>query len=74
VEKPDKQPLAIEPGFEQSLKDKSLSGDVTDKEIGFLQMLKFKRTQPSLLYYYRPLQNLRDPLHFPDSAQPPESD
>jgi transcriptional regulator with XRE-family HTH domain len=74
VEKPDEQPLAIEPGFEQFLKDKSLSRDVTDEEIGFLKMLKFKGRRPSPLYYYRELQNLRDPLHFPDSAQPAECD
>jgi len=74
VEKPDEQPLVIEPGFEQFLKDKSLGGDVTDKEIGFLQMLNSKGRRPSLLYYYRQLQNPRDPLHFPDLAQPAQSD
>jgi hypothetical protein len=74
VDKLDEQSTAIEPGFEQFLKDKSLSGDATDEEIGFLKMLKFRERRPSPLYYYRELQNLRDPLNFPDSAQSAESD
>jgi hypothetical protein len=61
---------AMEPGFEQFLKDKSLSGDATEVEIEFLKMLKFQGRRPSPLYYYRELQNLRDPLHFPAAAQP----
>jgi transcriptional regulator with XRE-family HTH domain len=55
---------AIEPGFEQFLNDKSLSGDATEEEIEFLKKLKFKDRRPTPLYYYRELQNLRDPLHF----------
>ena len=55
---------SIEPGFEQFLKDELLSGDATEEEIEFLKLLKFTRRQPSALYYYRELQNLRDPLHF----------
>ena len=68
------QPFAIEPGFEQFLKDTSLSGDATEEEIEFLKMLKFKGRRPAPIYYYRELQNLRDPLHFPASAQPTGSD
>jgi hypothetical protein len=56
---------AVEPGFESFLRDKSLSGDASEEEIEFLKTLKFKGRQPSPLYYYRELQNLRDPLHFP---------
>jgi hypothetical protein len=56
--------FGIEPGFEQFLNDKSLSGDATEEEIEFLKALKFKGKQPSPIYYYRELQNLRDPLHF----------
>ena len=68
LEKPDDHsPLAVEPGFEVFLKDKSLSGDATEDEIEFLKTLRFKGRQPSSLYYYRELQNLRDPLHFPPS-------
>jgi len=64
----------IEPGFEQFLKDRSLSGDATEEEIEFLKMLKFKRRRPSPLCYYRELQSLRDPLHFPAPEQPTGSD
>ena len=53
-----------EPGFEQFLKDKSLSGDATEEELEFLKALKFKERRPVPIYYYRELQNLRDPLHF----------
>jgi transcriptional regulator with XRE-family HTH domain len=66
------QPLfAIEPGFEQFLRDKSLSSDATEEEIEFLKMLKFKGRRPAAMYYYRELQNLRDPLHF--SLTPPSN-
>jgi len=58
------QPFALEPGFEQFLKDKSLSGDATGEEIEFLKSLKLGGRRPSPLYYYRELQNLRDPIHF----------
>jgi hypothetical protein len=54
-----------EPGFEQFLDDKNLSGDATADELEFLRALQFKGRQPSPLYYYRELQSLRDPLHFP---------
>jgi len=66
----ESRPLAIEPGLEQFLKDASLSGDVTDEEIAFLKALKLRGRQPSPIYYYRELQNLRDPLHFPLFKQP----
>lgn len=68
------QPVAIEPGLEQFLKDRSLSGDATEEEIAFLKALKLRGKRPSPIYYYRELQNLRDPLHFPPVAQPGESD
>jgi hypothetical protein len=68
------RPLAVEPGLEQFLKDASLSGDATAEEIEFLKTLKFREKQPSPIYYYRELQNLRDPLHFPPAAQTGESD
>jgi len=58
------QPFGLEPGFEQFLKDKSLSGDATGEEIEFLKSLKLRGRRPSPLYYYRELQNLRDPIHF----------
>ena len=55
----------VEPALEQFLKDPALSGDITEEEIAFLGRLKFGGRRPSALYYYRELQNLRDPLHFP---------
>ena len=73
VEKEPEQPAAIEPGFEQFLKDTSLNGDITEEEIDFLKLLKFNGRRPSPIYY-RALQNLRDPLHFPAAAQPKQSD
>jgi len=63
------EPAAVEPGLVQFLSDKFLSGDVTSEEVAFLQMLKFKEKRPSPLYYYRELQNLRDPLHFRRAKQ-----
>jgi transcriptional regulator with XRE-family HTH domain len=64
VELEPQPPFALEPGFEQFLRDKSLSGDATEEEIEFLKTLRFKGRRPAPLYYYRELQSLRDPLHF----------
>lgn len=66
------RPVALEPGLEQFLKDAALSGDATAEEVAFLQSLKLPGKRPSPIYYYRELQNLRDPLHFPASDQPGE--
>ena len=57
------------PGLHEFLKDKSLSGDATGEEIEFLKTLKLKDRRPAPIYYYRELQNLRDPVHFRDSAR-----
>jgi hypothetical protein len=57
-------PVEDEPGLEAFLQDRSLSGDATAEEIEFLRNLRFTRHRPTPLYYYRELQNLRDPLHF----------
>jgi transcriptional regulator with XRE-family HTH domain len=57
-------PQEDEPGFTEFLQDALLSGQVTRDEIEFLRRLRFKGRRPSPLYYYRELQNLRDPLHF----------
>ncbi|MCU1337028.1 MAG: transcriptional regulator, family [Bryobacterales bacterium] len=65
AEQEPQRAFAIEPAFEQFLRDKSMSGDATEDEIEFLKTLKFKDRRPAPLYYYRELQNLRDPLHFP---------
>ncbi len=63
VEKEADQPK-VEPGFKEFLKNSSLSGTATKEEMGFLKNLKFNGKRPTPLYYYRELQNLRDPLHF----------
>lgn len=59
-----------EPGFEAFLADSSLSGTATADEIAFLERLEFKGKRPTPLYYYRELQNLRDPLHFAPLLDP----
>jgi hypothetical protein len=73
VEMAPEPPLTIEAGFEQFLKDKSLSGDATQEQIELLKILKFMGKRSTPIYYYRELQN-RDPLHFPTSEQPRGSD
>jgi hypothetical protein len=64
VEKEPDQPFGDEPGLNAFLKDASLGGNVTQEEMEFLKRLRFKGKRPTPLYYYRELQNLRDPLHF----------
>jgi len=62
---PDRLP-PVEPGFQEFLSNASLSADATAEELAFLKALKFNGRHPTRLYYYRELQNLRDPLHFGD--------
>ena len=64
VERDPDQPSGGEPGLNAFLKDASLSATVTQEEIEFLKRLRLKGKRPTPLYYYRELQNLRDPLHF----------
>jgi transcriptional regulator with XRE-family HTH domain len=64
VEKKPEGPHQEEPGFKEFLETPILSGDATQEEIEFLKKLEFKEKRPTPLYYYRELQNLRDPLHF----------
>ena len=64
VERDPDHPSEGEPGLNAFLKDASLSGTVTQEEIEFLKRLRLKGKRPTPLYYYRELQNLRDPLHF----------
>ena len=64
VERGPDQPLEEEPGLKEFLRDPSLSGGAAPEEIDFLRGLRFKGKRPTSLYYYRELQNLRDPLHF----------
>jgi transcriptional regulator with XRE-family HTH domain len=58
------RPGADEPGLTAFLRDAELSGDVSADELEFLKRLRFRGKRPTALYYYRALQNLRDPLHF----------
>lgn len=64
IEKEPEPAFDQEPGLTEFLQDASLRGDATEEEIEFLKKLRFKRKRPTPLYYYRELQNLRDPLHF----------
>jgi len=54
----------MEAGLKEFLSVPTLCGDVHEEEIEFLRKLRFKGKHPTALYYYRELQNLRDPLHF----------
>jgi transcriptional regulator with XRE-family HTH domain len=60
-----------EPGLKEFLRNSGMSRDASGEEIAFLKSLRFHRVKPAALYYYRELQSLRDPLHFP--ARPRES-
>ena len=60
--------VSEERGFQAFLRDASLSGDASADEIMFLRKLTFTQKRPTPLYYYRELQNLRDPIHFRPEA------
>jgi hypothetical protein len=64
VERDIEDPIEQEPGLTEFLQDASLSGNASQDEIAFLRRLTFKGRRPRPLYYYRELQNLRDPMHF----------
>lgn len=64
VEREVEIPVHQEPGLKEFLRDRSLSADVNPEEIEFLSSLRFRGKRPTALYFYRELQNLRDPLHF----------
>ena len=64
VEREPATPIDDEPGLQAFLQDPFLKSDATAEEIEFLRKLTFTRKRPTPLYYYRELQNLRDPLHF----------
>jgi hypothetical protein len=64
VEKEPKSTPPEEPGLAAFLHTASLSGDATAEEIAFLRKLHFNGKRPTALYYYREIQNLRDPLNF----------
>jgi hypothetical protein len=64
VERESDHPGAKEPGLVKFLQNPALSADATRAEIDFPRSLRFRHQRPMPLYYYRELQNLRDPLHF----------
>jgi len=66
VEREPEHETEEEPGFKKFLEDTALSGGITQEELVFLKRLRFSDKRPTPLYYYRELQNLRDPLHFQD--------
>jgi transcriptional regulator with XRE-family HTH domain len=68
VEREIQETVDVEAGLEEFLKDSSLSGDATAEEIEILRRLKIKGRTPTRMYYYRELQNLRDPLNFRKTA------
>lgn len=53
-----------EPALAEFLGDRQLSDRATDEEVGLLRRHRFAGRRPNKLYYYRALQNLRDPVHF----------
>lgn len=58
----------VEPGFEEFLRLPDLRGDATAEELEFLRNLRFRGRRPTAVYFYRELQNLRDPLHFREGS------
>jgi transcriptional regulator with XRE-family HTH domain len=60
--------VQVEPGFEEFLSLPDLRGGATPEELEFLRNLRFRRRRPTAVFYYRELQNLRDPLHFRDGS------
>jgi transcriptional regulator with XRE-family HTH domain len=67
VEKTASSSTELEPGLKEFLNDASLSGTAVKEEVDFLKKLRFNGKRPTALYYYRELQNLRDPLHFAEN-------
>jgi transcriptional regulator with XRE-family HTH domain len=53
-----------DPAWKEFLRTPALSGGATPEELAFLERLPLNGKRPTALYYYRELQNLRDPLHF----------
>lgn len=64
VEKDHESRREDEPGLTDFLQDAVLSKDLSKEELEFLRNLRLETRRPNRLFYYRALQNLRDPLHF----------
>jgi hypothetical protein len=56
-----------EGGLAQFLRERKVEDQVTDAEVRLLRRHRLGGRRPNKLYYYRALQNLRDPLHSSDS-------
>ena len=57
-------PDRLKAALAEFLNDPHFNDDLTEEEIRFLRRQRFGGRRPTKLYYYRALQNLRDPLHF----------
>lgn len=64
VEKDNVRRHQDEPGLTEFLQDTVLSNGLSPEELEFLRNLRLESRRPNRLFYYRALQNLRDPLHF----------
>ncbi|HEX9161218.1 MAG TPA: helix-turn-helix transcriptional regulator [Thermoanaerobaculia bacterium] len=66
------EPLADDPALRAFFRDATLSAGITAEEIEFLRRIRFSGPErPAALFYYRTLQNLRDPLNFrPRESKP----
>jgi transcriptional regulator with XRE-family HTH domain len=64
VEKEPEETYEEELGLKEFLDDARLSNGASEEEVALLKRLRFKKKRPTPLYYYRELQNLRDPLNF----------
>jgi hypothetical protein len=57
-------PVDGQVGLREFLSKYKLSLGIAHEEVEFLKALRINGRKPNALYYYRELQNLRDPLHF----------
>ena len=64
VENPAEAVSEEEPGLTEFLQLASLCGGISDEEMDYLKSIRLKGRRPTSLFYYRELQNLRDPLNF----------
>jgi transcriptional regulator with XRE-family HTH domain len=69
-EERSEDPPVEEPALRAFLRDPTLSAGVTSEEIESLRRMRFRSSRrPTVLFYYRTLQILRDPLHFRERGQ-----
>jgi transcriptional regulator with XRE-family HTH domain len=58
-------------GLREFLENPPHNANPMPEEIDFLKRLRFRGKRPTSLYYYRELQNLRDPIHFRETSAVP---